>query len=508
MLCMLAGSGSAEEKVEASAPVRHTHPSGEILGAKVRYGVVLREGSQEDQGPGLSYDGLTPNDVQLQLGYFPLDLIGAELQVEREAFGLFQSSGSQVTSGALLRGHLGPKLRVKFGPVRLEALGAFQYAQLPEFGSTASPKFRQGARQGVLLASNVLVDLPAGLNLHGRAEYPLSLSASDSAGNSGRSSGFAAGGGLGYTLGTADTLAYGLELDYQYVTDRLEVGSAVSQQTLQRIGAALTLNWLDAPPPPPPPKLGDLFVQVTDEKGAPIANAPVSLVLEGGEARTVTTDANGAAAARGLPPGMLVAKVSAGGYLPAEARAEVHAGERGDVRLGLQKAPPKTGAVLVTIVDADGNRPLEGAVVSIGDRELLSAADGTVRAEGIKPGALGIKVSLKGYTEANEAATVTAGRESQVPISLVAEKKKVPATITGLVRSTRGGAPVPADLEIPELKLKTRADANGAFTMRVPGGTYRVIISARGYLKQQKSVTVKDGDQAIFNVDLFPGRGR
>jgi hypothetical protein len=44
--------------------------------------------------------------------------------------------------------------------------------------------------------------------------------------------------------------------------------------------------------------------------------------------------------------------------------------------------------------------------------------------------------------------------------------------------------------------------------MRVPGGTYSVIISAKGFITQQKSVTVKDGDQAIFNVDLFPGRGR
>jgi hypothetical protein len=31
-----------------------------------------------------------------------------------------------------------------------------------------------------------------------------------------------------------------------------------------------------------------------------------------------------------------------------------------------------------------------------------------------------------------------------------------------------------------------------------------VKISAPGYLAQTKDVTVKDGDQAIFNVDLHP----
>jgi hypothetical protein len=72
------------------------------------------------------------------------------------------------------------------------------------------------------------------------------------------------------------------------------------------------------------------------------------------------------------------------------------------------------------------------------------------------------------------------------------------------VRSTKGGTPIPADLELPQAKIKTKADAKGQFSFRVDGGTYTVKISAPGYITQTKDVTVKDGDQAIFNVDLYP----
>ena len=103
-----------------------------------------------------------------------------------------------------------------------------------------------------------------------------------------------------------------------------------------------------------------------------------------------------------------------------------------------------------------------------------------------------------------EVASVVLGKVSQVPLQLMTSEKKIPATITGLVRSTRGGKAIAAQLEIPEAKIKTRASEKGAFAFKIVGGTYSVIISAPGYLSQSKSVTVKDGDQAIFNVDLHP----
>lgn len=502
-----------EASVSASANER-THPSGEIFGARIRYGVVMREGSQDDNGPGLSYDGLTPNDVALQLTYFPIDVVGAEVSLQREGFSLNGDSG-RVTSGSLLRAHAGPKARVKFGPLKIEALAGFQYAQLPSFASTTgTPDFRAGSRQAVLLAAKLSVDIFGGLSAFARADYPVfSLSASDGSGAAARSTGLAAGGGLAYTIGWADKLSYGVVLDYQYVTDRLEATNAstplVSAQTLQRIGGGLEVQWNDAPPGPPPPQFGGLLVSVVDDAtGAPLPDATVSLEQEGETKRSVKTGADGTAKASQLPPGTAVARVSVGGYLPSEAQGNVVAGQDGRVEVRAKKEPPKVGGLIVTVTNKDGDKPIEGAVVLVGDKELLTAADGTAKIEGLNPGPVEIKVTAKGFQDGNEAARVTAGRDSAVPIQLVEAQKKVPATITGLVRNTRGGAPIAADLEIPELKLKTRADDKGAFSMRVPGGTYSVIISAQGFITQQKSVTVKDGDQAIFNVDMFPGRNR
>jgi hypothetical protein len=80
-----------------------------------------------------------------------------------------------------------------------------------------------------------------------------------------------------------------------------------------------------------------------------------------------------------------------------------------------------------------------------------------------------------------------------------------PATISGIVRSTEGGKRIAAQLSIPELKgLKVKAAADGTFSLKAPAGTYSVTISAPGFVSQTKSVVVKDGDQAIFNVDLHP----
>ena len=78
------------------------------------------------------------------------------------------------------------------------------------------------------------------------------------------------------------------------------------------------------------------------------------------------------------------------------------------------------------------------------------------------------------------------------------------ATLSGLIRSALGGKRVPATLEIPENKIKPQADLNGAFVLQLEGGTYHIIISAPGYIAQTKRVTLSEGDQAIFDVDLHP----
>jgi uncharacterized membrane protein len=93
---------------------------------------------------------------------------------------------------------------------------------------------------------------------------------------------------------------------------------------------------------------------------------------------------------------------------------------------------------------------------------------------------------------------------SEVVITLVPEKKQVPATLSGQVRNARGGKPVAARLELKELKQTVSCDESGQFSLQIPGGKYTIRISATGFVTQTKTVTVRDGDQAIFNLDLAP----
>jgi hypothetical protein len=146
---------------------------------------------------------------------------------------------------------------------------------------------------------------------------------------------------------------------------------------------------------------------------------------------------------------------------------------------------------------------LENVQVTLGDQEKKTNAKGVVEFAGLTPGPASLALKLEGYQDVEDAASIVAGRTTEVTLQMVPTKKRVPATITGIVRSAKGGEPISAELEIPQLKMKTRADAKGAFTFQVPGGSYSVRISAPGYVAQNKEVTVKDGDQAIFNVVLF-----
>src|SRR5439155_13057694 len=99
-------------------------------------------------------------------------------------------------------------------------------------------------------------------------ELPLALSAS-MGGQPASSSGFGAGGALGLELGNWDRLAYAAELDFQYLSDRVQTeGRSSASQQLSRAGLSLRFAWLEAPPPP---RYGGLVVRVIDAKtSAPI----------------------------------------------------------------------------------------------------------------------------------------------------------------------------------------------------------------------------------------------
>jgi hypothetical protein len=192
-----------------------------------------------------------------------------------------------------------------------------------------------------------------------------------------------------------------------------------------------------------------------------------------------------------------------GGYLPAEGQVTLEAGGRSELVVRARQEPHQ-GTVVITVMDARAGTPLPGAAVVAGSTHALADAAGVVRLEGLAPGPLEIKVSAEGFRVAQEAVVVAVGTETPLAVSLVSARQGLPATLSGQVRSVRQGQPLQAWISVPEAKLRRRTDERGTFQVQLKQGRYRLVFSAPGYLTQTKVVTVHDGEQAIFNVDLFP----
>ncbi|KFA91321.1 hypothetical protein Q664_22810 [Archangium violaceum Cb vi76] len=468
----------------------------EWASVRLRYGLAFREGAQE-AGPAVSYSGMTPNDVALGLSAFGGGWWGGWARVQREGFRLSLGSES-VTGGALVRASVGPAARVFLGPVRAELSAGYGFAQLPVFSSSAGQvQLVPTARHAALVGARVVVPLPWRLRAEVRGELPvLAIGAS--------STGFAAGGALLVPVLRRGGWGGALVLDYQYVRDALTTADGVvSSQTISRAGVAFELS-LGGAETERRPETGELLLTVVDaDTGLPLPEARVVLTAGGVEQAPRVAGVDGRLSDVVLPPGEVLARVSAGGYQPAEERVTVAAGERAELVVRA-RPEPRVGTLRVTVVDARGGKPLPGVAVFVGSRELRTDATGQVRLEGLPPGPLEVKVSAEGFRTAQEAVVIAVGTETELPVTLVSGRQGALATLSGQVRSVRKGKPLKALVVIPEAKIRRRTDARGSFQVQLKQGRYRLVFSAPGHLSQTKVVTVRDGEQAIFNVDLFP----
>jgi hypothetical protein len=492
-------------------------PSMERASLRLRYGFSVRSGEQRDTGPGLIYSGLTANDLALGAVFYTprLEWLGAQLALQREAFSLNREA-DRVTGGSLLRFSLGAVARRQLGPVWGELGLGYGFSQLPAFGaaSTPSPVFQRGGRHAALLGGRVLFPIFRQVQGEVRLELPLALSTKVPAGGGASSSGFAAGAAVRVPVRQMGRWASAVLLDYQFVRDTLEADTGVrSGQTLQRVGAALELSWLDGESSSSglftrDTRPGTLSLQVLDaETQAPLAGAEVTFVVEGTARQPRTADSKGQVVEPELGPGQVVAQVSAQGYEPAEGRVTVEPGQRATLEVRTRKQPPAVGGLKIVVVDKRNNQPLAAAEVVVGGKEQRTDAAGQVRVGNLPAGPVLVKVSAPEFQPVEEAAVVIPGQESEMSVPLVPTKRLGYATISGKVRSTQQGRAIGATLVIPSANVRTRTNFEGAFSIKLKPGTYRIIISAKGHLTQTKSVTVRDGEQAIFNVDLFP-RGR
>jgi hypothetical protein len=461
---------------------------------RLRYGLAFREGAQE-AGPALSYGGMTPNDLALGATVFGESWWGAWASVQREGFSLSKEE-ELVTSGGLLRASVGPAARFSLGPVRAQVSAGYGFAQLPTFSGAAQPRLVPVARHAALVGGRVLVPLPwRQLRAEVRGEVPVAIGTS--------SSGFGAGAALLLPVMRRGEWGGSLVLDYQYVRDSLTTEAGVtSRQGISRAGVAFEFAYgsrsvLDRS------ELGELVLAVVDaDSGTALPGAQVVLTADG-EAQAPRVVGEDGRLTELLPPGEVLARVSAEGYEPAEGRISVTAGGRAELVVRARQEP-QVGTLRVSVLDARSGTPLSGATVTVGSTKLFTDVMGVVRLEGLPAGPLEVKISAEGFRTEQEAVVILAGAETPLPVSLAFAKQGALATLSGQVRSSRQGRPLQATLFIPEAKIRRKTDPRGSFQVQLKQGRYRLIFSAPGHLSQTKVVTVHDGEQAIFNVDLFP----
>jgi hypothetical protein len=327
---------------------------------------------------------------------------------------------------------------------------------------------------------------------------PLALAVAGDLGGS--STGFGAGAAFWAPLPSPDAVALTVGVHYQYLQDILaDTGGERLRQNQSRIGLLLGATWPGAPAVSPTGELAFTLRDASD--GRPLGSVPVDFE-QGGRTRALTTSEVGDLAIPNLAAGPFSLAVRAPGYAPAQAGGLATAGQRTRVDLRLRK--PVLGTLDVEVTDKPSGAPVAQVDVAIQDVTALTDDNGLARVDGLRPGATVLRLTAPGYRPAEEAATVVAGKHSPVAIALEPSTDTLPATVSGQVRSIRGGEPLVADLEVPVLKLKARTAEDGGFSFTLKPGTYRIIISAPGYRGQVKQFTLRGGDHVIFNVDLFP----
>jgi hypothetical protein len=178
------------------------------------------------------------------------------------------------------------------------------------------------------------------------------------------------------------------------------------------------------------------------------------------------------------------------------------------IREGERQAMPKlpevkraTGPGRIRGVVWGEGKPVAGAVVRVGEKRVVADAEGRFVVAEVGPGPVTMQVQAAGFKDAEEVAQVPPEAEAELDFALVLKAVEARATLRGLIRA-KSGETLKATVRVVERKLKLQVKADGRFSAEVPSGKYTLIIEARGYVTQTKTVEVSGGDQAIFHAEL------
>ncbi|MFT5584849.1 MAG: hypothetical protein ACI9VR_002436, partial [Cognaticolwellia sp.] len=159
----------------------------------------------------------------------------------------------------------------------------------------------------------------------------------------------------------------------------------------------------------------------------------------------------------------------------------------------------------IRVMDGQGNL-IADAVVSLnsgpetgsytlGSGELMRS---------LPPGEYTVKTKAKNYSQAQSMLQVPEGRTHALDVRL----KKVLAPGTVIVSAkTSDGLPVPVNVRVlGETPRRVPATSDGVTQLKLPPGTYSLVLSADGYRNVEKTVTLDEAGTATVEVVMEGGR--
>jgi hypothetical protein len=172
-------------------------------------------------------------------------------------------------------------------------------------------------------------------------------------------------------------------------------------------------------------------------------------------------------------------------------------------------APPPT-ATLRGRVRAPNGEGIPGVTARIlaagagSPVEVVTGADGRFEATGLPPGRATVTLSGPGFEELVQEVDLEAGRAGAIEPRL--ERDLPEGQVRGVV-SSFDGAPLQATVTVEPGGASATTDADGAFQLDVPPGSYSVVVSAPGWREQRRRVQVVRNGVVVINVDLRASRG-
>jgi outer membrane protein OmpA-like peptidoglycan-associated protein len=169
-------------------------------------------------------------------------------------------------------------------------------------------------------------------------------------------------------------------------------------------------------------------------------------------------------------------------------------------------AKPQVGRIRGTVKDAKSNAPVAVALISFPGQtvtDLATAEDGTYVTYGFKPGEVKLEVRHKKYQPWVGSAKVELDKDTPLDILLqpkVPEVGEVVGTVTD-----NDGKPVESTVEFEGTAKQTaQVGKDGAYTLKLKPGAYKVKASATGYFARYNAIVVNAGTKQSLEFKLTP----